>query len=59
MKNEECNKAIKRIFKKIDMNKINEFINEIPCISSIRKDFYINILRLRYDMIKKSYNSIL
>ena len=39
-KNEECNKAINRIFNRIDIEKINSFIDEISCISNIRKEFY-------------------
>lgn len=39
MKNVECNKAIKRVFSYIDINEINNFIDNIPCISDIRKNF--------------------
>ena len=57
-KNEECNKAICRIFKKIDIDKINSFIDEIPCMSDIRKSFYKKIIQLRYDIIKEIYAKI-
>ena len=58
MKNEECNKAIHRVFKRIDIGKINKFIDEISCISNIRKDFYKKIIDLRYEIIKEVYNVV-
>ena len=58
MKNEECNKAICRMFEKIDINEINRFIGEIPYMSEIRKQFYKNIIKLRYDIIKEIYDKI-
>ena len=58
IKNEECNKAICRIFSKINMNKINKFIDEIQYMSNIRKEFYKNIIKLRYDLIKGVYNKL-
>lgn len=57
-KNEECNKAINRIFSKINMDKINKFIDEIQYMSNIRKEFYKNIIKLRYDLIKGVYNKL-
>ncbi len=52
-KNEECNKALKEIVKKIDMNKINNMIDEIDCISDVRKDFYKKILNKRFKILDK------
>ena len=40
MKNEEYNKAIYRVFKRIKIKEINKFIDEIFCMSNVRKDFY-------------------
>lgn len=57
-KNEECNKAICRIFEKIDTEKINKFIDEISYISNIRKEFYKKIIGIRYEIIKEVYNDI-
>lgn len=57
-KNEECNKAICRIFKKINIDEINKFIDQIPYMSGIRKQFYKNIIKLRYDIIKEVYDKI-
>mgnify|MGYP004630937861 CR=1 FL=1 len=54
-KNEECNKAIKRIFKKINIDEIKNFITNIECITDIRKKFYKTIIEQRYDIIKKAY----
>ncbi len=57
-KNEECNNAIKRIFEKIDMGKINKFIDDISCISNIRKEFYKKIINYRFEIIKSVYNEL-
>lgn len=58
MKNEECNKAICRMFEKIHIDDINKFIDDIPNMSNIRKDFYKKIIGLRYDIIREVYNKI-
>lgn len=55
-KNSECNEALKRMFNKIDIEKIDSFINDISCISDVRKDFYKKIISMRYDILKKVYN---
>lgn len=58
MKNEECNSAIKRIFDKIDMKKINNFIDSIECLSNVRKEFYKNIIEKRYLILEKTNKQI-
>ena len=58
MKNKECNMAIKRIFVNINIDKINKFIDSIECISKIRKEFYKEIIKLRYDILKETYLKI-
>lgn len=58
-KNAYCNKAICRIFDKIDIYEINKFIDEIPYMSNIRKEFYKNIIKLRYDIIKEVYDNLI
>ena len=58
-KNAECNKAIKRIFKKIDINKINNFIDEITCMSIARKEFYKKIIYYRYEILKNVYEKLI
>lgn len=57
-KNEDCNKAICRIFGKINIDEINIFIDEIPYMSENRKQFYKKIIKFRYDVIKKVYDEI-
>lgn len=52
MKNIECNNAINRIFKNINIDKIDEFIDSIECMSNVRKLFYKNIIKLRYNVLK-------
>lgn len=51
-KNEYCNKAIKKLVPKMNMEYIKKLINEMP-ISEIRKEFYITILQKRYELLKK------
>ena len=58
MKNYECNSAINRVFQLIDINKIMSFIEEIPCISNIRKTFYKNIISYRYENLTYVYKML-
>lgn len=58
MQNEECNKAIKRLFNNINIDEINKFIDSIESMSKIRKDFYKKIISKRYEIIKKVYENI-
>lgn len=51
LQNEECNEALKRIFNRIDMEKISTLIDEIPCISQTQKDFYATIIFERKEKI--------
>lgn len=57
-KNEECNNAIKRLFTKINIYEIKDFISNIECMTDIRKDFYNKIIKQRYDIIKGVYEYI-
>lgn len=57
-KNKECNNSICRIFKKIDIDKINAFIDEITDMSDVRKKFYKKGLKLRYDIVQEVYNEL-
>lgn len=57
MKNEDCNKAIKRIFPNINIDKIKNFIDNIECMSDLRKNFYKDIIMKRYLVIKKIYDA--
>lgn len=58
MTNEELNKAINRVFKNIDIDKINSFIDQVEELSSVRKDFYKKLINIRYEIIKEVYNKI-
>ena len=58
MKNKECNNAIKRVFKNIHIEKIKYFIDDIEEMSNIRKEFYINLVNYRYEVLKETYNNI-
>ena len=58
MKNEECNCAIKRIFDKINIEEINNFIAQIESMSDVRKDFYKYIINCRYEIIKEVYRNL-
>lgn len=58
MKNKSCNDAIKRIFKNINLEEIKSFIDNIECMSNIRKEFYKNLIEQRYEYIKKAYENI-
>ena len=44
MQNEDCNKAVRRIIPKIDMESIKEIIQETPYLSELQKNFYFTIL---------------
>ena len=58
MKNKECNNAINRLFSNINLKEINKFINNIDCISDLRKEFYKKIIEQRYKIIKKIYENM-
>ena len=56
--NEQCNNAIKRLFAKINIDEINQFIDNIECITNIRKEFYKKIIAQRYDILQKTYKEL-
>lgn len=58
MKNNECNNAIKRIFNNINIDSIKNIIDNIDCMSNIRKDFYKKIITQRYEIIKNVYANL-
>ncbi len=57
-KNNNVNDALIRVFPNIDINKIIDFISNIECMSNERKNFYINIIKIRYDVLNKVYRDI-
>ncbi len=53
---EESNKALTRIYEKIDITWVEKFISNMNEISEVRKEFYIAMLKRRYEIIlKESY----
>ncbi|NLG02711.1 MAG: hypothetical protein GX567_02555 [Clostridia bacterium] len=51
MKYKECNAALERIVPKIDLIQIAGFIEKIPYISEIQKEFYIKYISARFEKI--------
>lgn len=47
----DCNKALKRISSRIDMNKIYEIIDTTPTITELQKEFYKTMLTARKERI--------
>ena len=58
MKSEDCNNAVKRIFKNNNISKINSFIDEVENISNERKEFYKRIIKYRYDILQNVYKAM-
>ncbi len=46
-----CTEAVKRIAPRIDTDKINQVIDEVPLITNKRKDFYKQYIALRKELI--------
>ena len=51
LSNPDCTDALLRVYPKINIRKINEFINNMDEISDIRKEFYKIMLQKRYELI--------
>ena len=58
MNNSLCNDALIRVFPKIDIHKIREFIRNIEGMSDVRKKFYMEVLNFRYHELEKGYNKL-
>ena len=57
---EECNKALIRIFPRINFDKVDKIIDSIECISELHKDFYKKMYRERYEKIlKPAYDKLI
>ena len=59
MNNRDCNDAILRCFNKIKIDEIDNFIDDIGVISDVRRDFYKNIINIRYNVLKDIYNILI
>lgn len=51
LQNDDCNKALKRIVPRINIEKIKEIIINIPFINDIQKNFYITMIEKRKELI--------
>lgn len=49
--NKDLNEAVKRIVPRIDIEKINDFIDDVPYISELQKEFYKTYIGARYEKI--------
>lgn len=58
MKNEECNKAIRRLFFTINMDEINNFIENVEGMSTVRKTFYKRMIEKRYEILKEVHENM-
>ncbi len=59
LKFKECNEALKRVYNKIDIKKIEKFIDILDFITPIQKEFYKTIIKHRYKkIIQYSYNKL-
>ena len=57
---EECNKALLKVFPKVDLEKFNVLIDSIEIISDTRKTFLKKMLKERYEkIIKFSYEKLM
>ncbi len=50
-KYENCNQAVKHIYERADMNKSIAFIDGVPYISDLQKEFYKRYIAARLDLI--------
>ncbi len=59
MRNSDCNAALVRIYERINIDDINKFIDGVPYITDLQKQFYKVYIRARYDKILTSpYNNL-
>ena len=48
---EDCAQAVKRIYERINMDDIRAFIDDVPYISDLQKEFYKEYISARLDLI--------
>ena len=51
LQNEDCNRALKRIVPRIDMERIRKLIADTPFITDLQKRFYCTVLEKRKERI--------
>lgn len=49
--NADCNRALRRILPKIDMERITEIVDNTPFLSSLQRSFYLTMLKERKEKI--------
>ena len=52
--NADYGEALRRIYNRVDMEAIREFINQVPYISDLQKRFYTRYIEARLDAILRS-----
>ena len=56
---EECNNALMRVYHRIEMQQVEQIINRIEGISNTRREFYKQMLGMRYDkLLKEPYRKL-
>ena len=55
---DNVNDALIRVLPNIDIDSINGFIDNIDCMSKIRREFYKKIITFRYNILKKVYKRL-
>lgn len=57
---DNCKEAVKRITERIDLDEINSFIDNVPYISELQKEFYKKYISARYEKILEfAYDNIM
>ena len=58
---EECNKALVNVYKRISIEKINEFIdNDVMFITDLQKEFYKHMIKNRFEkIIEASFENLI
>lgn len=55
----ECNEAVRRIYPRVNLAGIKELIDSIEDLSTLRKEFYFEIVQSRYEkLIKEPYKML-
>ena len=55
---DNVNDALVRVLPNIDIDSINDFIDNIDCMSKIRREFYKKLITFRYNILKKVYKRL-
>ena len=48
---EDCSQAVRHIYQRADMKQISSFINQVPFISDLQKEFYKQYILARMDLL--------